>query len=52
MSLRTSRNWCMIFAITNLGLGIYNGSQFNLGVGIAMCVWVMLLNFLEEKNEK
>ena len=45
MSLKASKRWGMVFAVTNLGLFVYNDQTFNLSIGIIMCVWVMFLEF-------
>jgi hypothetical protein len=45
MSLEASQKWCMLFAVTNLGLFLYNGSAINLYIGIAMTGWVIFLDY-------
>jgi hypothetical protein len=46
MRLETSKKLCLFFAVANLGLFTYNHNPFNLYVGIAMCSWVVFLEFL------
>ena len=45
MKIETSKKLCTFFALTNLGLFAYNGSAYNLYIGIAMVAWVVFLEF-------
>ena len=51
MSFQLSKKLCMVFSITNLCLFLYNKMALNLYIGIAMVVWVLLLEFIERSYE-
>ena len=48
MKPETSQLLCALFALTNFFFYSINGSLLNLYIGIAMCVSVLLLEFVRK----